>query len=476
MGGGPRFPDPIHNGGSYCQHDSKSEHTTFEIPKASGLVVLQEFYEEEFPHHGREVITAGEVRIRNLPSNLHDGKAHFAVDIKISDPQLFVVKTFNKDDGSLKISTPRFANSGPSDRPCISIEITAWIPKDTDIPNVFFDLVTLSVRLSDDDTSINVAGNTALKTVSGHVHFPKHRKLSTNYNPVTPAEIQLQTKLEFDSRRIVVETVSGRIEGTYPLYDLLKLSSQSGTIEVDIHPKPILKSAPSSANLDIHTSSGNIKAQSPVKIPQATYPREYITHVESVSGTIEGDFFVGSAGVFKTGSSRIQLVVKPVLPAASGDEKRNEFTTYSISGSTHVTLLDPLFILPSSISHTHEESIESTPINLYSSYAPSLATLSNPSSIQLFKSKLRTFHSTHKSTSGRIEAYYTSSWIGNIQAKSISGKIEVEGKGIQIVERNDGWGFKSIKARKGVEKDEDGGSVGLETVSGTIVLEIPEES
>ncbi|KAB8293428.1 hypothetical protein EYC80_007743 [Monilinia laxa] len=475
MGGGPRSSDPIHNGGPYCQHVSKSEQTTFEVPKALGLVVIQEIY-EGVPHHGREVITAGEVRIRNLPSNSHDEKAHFTVDVKISDPQLSVVKTFNKDDGSLKISTPRFANSGTYDRPCISIEITAWIPKDADIPNVSFDLVTLSVRLPDDDTSINVAGNTVLKTVSGHVHFPKHQTLSANYNPVTTAEIQLQTKFEFYSRRIVVETVSGRIEGAYPLYDLLKLASQSGTIEVDIHPKPILKSAPSSANLDIHTSSGNIKAQSPIKIPQATYPREYITHVGSISGAIQGDFFVGPTAIFKTSSGRIQVLVKPVLPAASGDdEERNEFSTYSISGSTYVTLLDALFILPSSISYTHEEPIESTPANHHSTYAPGITTLSDPSSIQLYKSKLRTFHSTHKSTSGRIEAYYTSSWIGNIQAQTISGRIEVEGKGIKIVERNDGWGFKSIKARKGVEKDEDGGSVGLETVGGTIVLKIPKE-
>ncbi|ESZ94116.1 hypothetical protein SBOR_5501 [Sclerotinia borealis F-4128] len=482
MGGGSRFSSPIHNGGPYCQHISKSEQTTFEIPNVAGIKVLQDFYKQDLPHDGRElnhVTTAGEVRIRNLPSSSKKGKAHFTVDVKLSDPEYSVVKTWNEDDGTLKISTPRFAPPGTSENPCISIEVTAWVPEDVEIPNVFFDLVTLSIRLFL-ETNIKVAGDTVLKTVSGDVHFPKHSHLSTGYTPITAAEFQSQRNFEFDSRSIIVETVSGRIEGTYPLYDLLRLSSQSGTIGVDIYPKPVLRLAPAPATLDIHTSSGRIEVQSPVKIPQAIFPREYITRVESISGAIQGDFFVGSTGIFKTSSSRIQLVVKPVLPTTSDnddddddddddDVKIDEFSTYSISGSTHVTLLDPLFILPSAIDYTHEN-----PIDHYSTPSSGLTTLSSTSPIQPYKSLLHTFHSTHKTTSGRIEAYYPSSWIGNILAKTISGRIEMEGKGIQIVERNDSWGFKRIKARKGVDRDEDGGSVVLETVNGAIALRIAE--
>ncbi|KAI9641315.1 hypothetical protein NHQ30_010117 [Ciborinia camelliae] len=458
MGGGPKFPNPIHTGGPYCQNISESEQTTFEIPNASGLVVLQDFYKQDFPHNGRKVITAGEVRIRNLPSNSHNGKAHFTVDVKLSDPELSVIKTWNEDDGTLKISTPRFAHPGTHDRPCISVEITAWVPEHAKISNVFFDLVTLSIRLFG-DVNIKVSGDTVLKTVSGYVDFTKPLSLSSNQASITASGFQSVTNAEFDSRRIIIETVSGRIEGAYPLYDLLKLSSQSGTIGVDIHPKPVLESAPAPATLDIHTASGGIEVQSPIKIPQATHPREYITRVESISGTIQGDFFIGSMGSFKTSSNTIQLVAKPVLPATSDDEgQRNEFSTFSVSGSTHVTLLDPLFILPPT-GQTYKEPIDS---NHYSS-------------IQVYNSKLRTFHSTHRTTSGGIEAYYPSTWIGNIEAKTISGRIEVEGKGIEIVKRNDGWGFKRIKARKGVERDEDGGSVGLKTVGGGIKFRIAEE-
>lgn len=474
MGGGPAFPNPIHDGGQYCQHLSKSEQTTFEIPNTTRLVVIQEFYQQDSPHYGREVKTAGEVRIRNLPRGSSGGKAHYTVEVKVSHPELSVLKTWNENDGSLKISTPRFAYLGQHESPCISVEITAWIPEDAEISNVFLDLITLSIRLFE-DVNIKVASDSTLKTVSGHVKFPRLSTLPTNYASIAAAGAQMETNFKYDSRRIVIETISGRIEGTYPLYDLLKLSSQSGAIEVDVHPKPVLESAPAPATLDIQTSSGRIEVSSPVKLPEATYPREHVTRVRSLSGAIQGGFFVGSEGIFQTASGRIQLVVRPVLPTTSNDDDRkNEFSTHSTSGSIHVTLLDPLFILPSAVSDIRDAATDSISMDDYSAYAPGLITLSNPSSVQPYKSKLRTFHSTHKTSSGRIEAYYPSTWIGNIAAKTISGKIEVEGKGVKIVERNDGWGYKTLKARKEVERDEDGSSVGLETVNAAIVLRIIE--
>ncbi|KAF7917479.1 uncharacterized protein EAE98_010242 [Botrytis deweyae] len=473
MGGGPRFPDPIHDGGSHCQYVSRSEQTIFEITDAAGISVIQEFYQQESPHYGPEVKTAGEVRIRNLPSNSNEGKAHFTVEVKLSHPELSVLKTLNELDGSLKISTPRFANIGIHENPCISLEITAWIPEDAEISKVFFDLVTLSIRIFD-DVNVKIVKVATLKTISGHVRFPNdsissisHASFSTKNEP--------ETHFNFDSRHIVVETVSGRIEGTYPLYDLLKVSSQSGAIGIEVKPKPVLESAPAPATLDIRTSSGRIEVLSPVKDPKAIYLREYITRVKSLSGAIQGDFFVGSTGTFDTASSRIQLMVRPVLLATSDDddESRNEFSTHSVSGNTHITLLNPLFTFPSTNGNVLNGAIGSTQNSHESPYTSTLIE-SSSSSFQAYKSKLRTVHSTHKSSSGRIEAYYPLAWIGNIEAKTISGRIELEGKGIDIVERHDGWGYKNIKARKGVERDEDGSSVKLETLNAAIALRISE--
>ncbi|KAF7956394.1 hypothetical protein EAE96_003735 [Botrytis aclada] len=475
MGGGPTFPDPIHDGGSYCQHVSKSEQSTFEIIDAAGLVVIQEFYQQESPHYGPEVKTAGEVRIRNLPRRSNEGKAHFTVEVKFSHPELSVLKTLNELDGSLKISTPRFANLGIHENPCISLEITAWIPEDAEIFKVFFDLATLSIRIFD-DVNVKIVKDATLKTISGHVRFPNdstssisHASLSTHNEP--------RTYFDFDSRHIVVETVSGRIEGTYPLYDLLKVSSQSGAIGIEVKPKSALESAPAPATLDIYTSSGRIEVSSPVKYPKATYLREYITRVKSLSGAIQGDFFVGSTGTFDTTSSRIQLMVRPVLSTTSDDdddENQNEFSTHSVSGTTHVTLLDPWFNLPSINGKDRNSATGSRPNSHDSPYNPAPIESLSSSSFQAYESKLRTIHSIHKTSSGRIEAYYPLAWIGSIEAKTLSGRIELEGKGIDIVERHDGWGYKNVKARKGVERDEDGSDVRLETLNAAIALRISE--
>ncbi|TEY76375.1 hypothetical protein BOTCAL_0059g00040 [Botryotinia calthae] len=474
MGGGPAFPDPIHDGGSYCQHISKSDQSTFEIIDAAGIVIIQDFYQHNSPHYGPEVKTAGEVHIRNLPNNSNGGKAHFTVEVKLSHPELSVLKTLNELDGSLKISTPRFANLGIHENPCISFEITAWIPKNAEIFKVSFFLATLSIRIFD-DVNIKVVKYAMLKTISGHVRFPVDSTSSTSHTSLS-TENELRTNFDFNSRHIVVETVSGRIEGIYPLYDLLKVSSQSGAIGIEVQPKPVLESSPAPATLDINTSSGNIDVSSLVKYPKVTYPREYITRVKSVSGAIQGQFFVGSTGTFDTASGRIQLVVRPVLSATSDDdddESGNKFSTHSVSGNTHVTLLDPLFTLPSINGKARNSVIGSEPDSHDSSYTPALVDLSS-SSFQAYKSKLHTVHSTHGTSSGSIEAYYPLAWIGNIEAKTISGRIEIEGEGIDIVERHDGWGYKNIKARKGVERDEDGSSVRLETLNAAIALRISE--
>jgi len=310
--------------------------------------------------------------------------------------------------------------------------------------------------VSDNDVDIKVSSGTQLRTVSGHVKFAPGSDSSAYFPMMYGSNTQLRSKARFNSRHITVETTSGRIEGTYPIYDILKLSSGSGAISVDVYPEAVLKSAPAPATLDINTSSGRIEVRSPVRDPSATYPREYITRVKSMSGDIQGDFYVGSTGTFHTASGRIQLVIKPVMPATSDDDDdntKNVFRTDSMSGATQVTLLEPLFVLPSIT-------------------ASELSELTADNDMELYKSKLRTFFSVHKSTSGRVEIHYPPQWIGHIAATTVSGRIEVSGEGVEVIKRDNGWVHKKLEARKGVERDEDGGRVTMETVNSAIVFDI----
>jgi hypothetical protein len=406
-------------------------------------------------HH---VKTSGIVHIQKLAKNSERGdKPHFTVDVRVSDPKLEVLKSWDVEKGTLRVSTPLHENLDSGRPACIALEITAWLPEGTELSQFVLDLVTLSI-MSDEDVDIKVSSGTLLKTVSGHVKFAPDSALSSySYFPIMyENDIPPRNKARFNSRHITVETASGRIEGTYPIYDLLKLSSVSGAISVDVYPEAVLDSAPAPATLDINTSSGKIEVGSPIRDPSATYPREYVTRVKSMSGAIQGDFFVGSIGTFHTTSGRIQLFIKPVMPATTDDDDdntQNVFKTESISGATQVTLLEPAFILPSMA--TQE-----------------LSGLTADNDVELYKSKLRTFFSSHKSTSGRLEIHYPPQWIGHIAATTVSGRIEVSGEGVEIIKRDNGWVHKKLEARKGVERDEDGGRVTMETVNSAIVFDI----
>ncbi|KAM3070135.1 hypothetical protein ACMFMG_003830 [Clarireedia jacksonii] len=470
--GHPPEESPIHDGSPYCPFVARKEQSVFEIPAPTGLVVIQDFYNQKSSHYMQHVKTTGVVHIQRLAKNSERGdKPHFTVDVKVSDPELEVLKSWDVNTGTLRVSTPVYENLDSNRPACIALEITAWLPDGTELSQFVLDLITLSI-VSDNNVDIKISSGALLKTVSGHVNFAPGSDSSAYVPIMYGSNTQLRNKARFNSRHITVETVSGRIEGTYPIYDLLRLSSASGSISVDVYPEAVLKSAPAPATLDINTSSGRIEVRSPVQDPSSTYPREYVTRVKSTSGDIQGDFYVGSTGTFHTTSGRIQLVVRPVMPATSDDDDddntKNEFRTESMSGATQVTLLEPLFILPSLSRPLEAAGSE----DLGSGYAPGLPELSADNALELYKSKLRTFFSVHKTVSGRIEIHYPLQWIGHIAATTISGRIEVSGEGVEVIKRDSGWGHKTLKARKGVERDEDGGRVTMETVNAAIVFDI----
>ncbi|PQE14331.1 hypothetical protein CJF30_00006935 [Rutstroemia sp. NJR-2017a BBW] len=453
--GSPPGQSPIQDGNPYCPFVARKEQSVYEITAPTGLVVIQDFYNDDRSHYMQHVKTSGIVHIQKLAKNSERGdKPHFTVDVRVSDPKLEVLKSWDVEKGTLRVSTPLHENLDSGRPACIALEITAWLPEGTELSQFVLDLVTLSI-MSDEDIDIKVSSGTLLKTVSGHVKFAPDSASSADFPIMYESDIPVRNKARFNSRHITVETASGRIEGTYPIYDLLKLSSVSGAISVDIYPEAVLDSAPAPATLDINTSSGRIEVGSPIRDPSATYPREYVTRVKSTSGAIQGDFFVGPVGTFHTTSGRIQLFIKPVMPATMDDDdnRQNVFRTESISGATQVTLLEPAFILPSMA-------------------VQGLSELTADSDIELYKSKLRTFFSSHQSTSGRLEIHYPPQWIGHIAATTLSGRIEVSGEGVEVIKRDNGWVHKKLEARKGVERDEDGGRVTMETVNSAIVFDI----
>jgi hypothetical protein len=279
------------------------------------------------------------------------------------------------------------------------------------------------------------------------------------------------------SRRIVVETVSGSINGAYPLEDLLSLSTQSGNIDVRVLPKPVDKSAPEPADFEIQSSSGSIKALLPVRnadYPNFTPPpRNYVTNVHSTAGNVDGSYYLGSESNFKTTSGSIRITALPVLQSGESDSKdvaKNIFETHTLSGLTEIDVQEPVFIspLPPSIGDADPYLIIPSPNeqNLFTldSRASSLKSEE--------KIKLHSLKSSHTSNAAGVKVHYPDVWEGTIHAKTMSGTVSLVGSGIRFIQHKKGPARTDVLARRGVQEKGEGSLVDMSSLAGTLHMRI----
>ena len=83
------------------------------------------------------------------------------------------------------------------------------------------------------------------------------------------------------------------------------------------------------------------------------------------------------------------------------------------------------------------------------------------------KKKLRNLRSTHSSNSASVTASYPAAWEGTVHEKSISGSLSVTGD-IRIIKEKNGYAFKEILARKGVENNNEGCMVEMGNIAGSL--------
>lgn len=472
----PPFDRPVDADGPYCTMASyHNEMATYEIPLGKDLTVLQTTHGDP----GRadsHVETMGEIRLRRLPKDsVHGNSAYFTVDVHVSDPSLEVNKFWDEDSRFLRVSTPRYTSLN-SAKHCVSVGITAWFPEDAELTNLLFESVSLNHRIMD-DLKIKVSDRSKFSTIAGKIIFPtvviplSHEVLETNTaNPPT-----INFTHPFQSRRILVETMSGSITGSYPLLDFLGLSSEAGAINVDVTPHKVLESAPKPADLEVQTTSGSINVDCPIRyIPP---PRNYITRVHSTAGSITGSYYIGSKSNFATSSGQIRIDGLPVLQASSrndrGDDLPNVFETRTIAGGTVINLLDPIFISP--LSHSEQNSPSQIDSDEPYIIIPPTLSLSQQRNLLVLdtythssKPKLNSLKSTHSSSTSAVEAHYPSSWEGTFHAKTVSGSISAKGDGIRMIRERNGYGSKEMLARKGVDSGDEGGWVEMSSVAGSL--------
>lgn len=255
-------------------------------------------------------------------------------------------------------------------------------------------------------------------------------KLSTISHPITfppPPSPGSEPSTKYSQREIVIYSASGSITGTYPLFDLLSLTTVTGSIDVNIYPRPALPSAPQTpASLVLESTTGSINAnvlnihtQPGIKIPN----RIYTSRVSTISGSISAKLIHTTSTTLLSTSGRISADIYPTSYSSSSPFS-SSITTSGQAGSTDITVHPDLF-LP--------------------------------------QSPIKKLSGKHANTSGSLKVRYPNTWEGQIQARTLSGSVGVKWDGVRIIRD---WAGKEILAERGAGE----GQLVLENVSGGIDL------
>jgi len=442
----------------------------YSIGSNKDLTIIQTNYDDDTDKSSSDAHLSpdGQIIVRRLPKDSDKGP-HFSFDVRTSDPSLVVLQTWDEQTRTLKISTPRSSHIMLPGPHCISLEITAWLPEDAELNSLLVQSVSLTLAVLD-DVKISVFGGASFISVSGDVHFPNFPKSNPSFE--APG-------YSFDTRRITVDTTSGSISGLFPLYDLLSLHSISGSVRVGVTAQSIDPTRPAPAELKIKTNSGTINCRLPqLSIGELSYTpplRDYITHIESVSGTISGAYYQGSHGYFYSMSGGIQGSILPIIGNDLGSV--STLDTITTSGTTSIELLSPIFYNPDSFGSRQPRRPPYIPIHDDDPYLlpPPQAegSLPNQGSTALIHDSIwQNLKSNHQSTSGKIAVRYPSQWEGTVDASSISGSIALDGKDLYIVRVEKGWGVKQVVAMKGYQGEGKASMAVLTSVSGRLSFSV----
>jgi len=275
-------------------------------------------------------------------------------------------------------------------------------------------------------------------------------------------------------REIVVSKGYNSIDGRWPLYDLLSLTTTSGSIAVTIEPQPadpddpdkparvILESRTGSITVSFSVSHltsfsgggnsddgddelerrqrknkrdsrrgcrrGNKKRQyyyaegyrigsSSAPVPARPYEIEIRTQTGSISARV---IFSTHARIESTAGS-ITAALTPVVYAGSASNKDISIYTRTIAGSQHVQITEPHII-------------------------------KSPNDCLYQEAFMRSPTSSHNAVTGSMHIIYPRSWAGRVRGSTLVGSVQLQGDGLQVIRDRSDSHVTGIK-----KPDEDGG-------------------
>jgi hypothetical protein len=519
MGDVPWSPPPT------CKQDEyrlPNQYFDVEFSDQRALSVLQTVSRGSEPRIGAIPSVSGDVIVRRRQS---DGpKAGIELEIITNDESIDVEVNWDSELQQLEVLTPqKLENWVEKPRPCIQIRITIWAPEDAVLRVLGIGAVHLNIKLID-NMVINVLVGTELNSIVGNViaaaDLPARDSADIADIPGTPQNYVL------NSRAISVRSTSGDIKGWWPLYDVLDVNTQSGDIKISVGPKPVEESDPKSAVLTVQSASGTVSVWEPIhdalnstKPEEIIPPRDYMTHIESISGGISTWVAFSSIGKFSAVSGDLAIDLLPIYDVSFIESlKGSGLTTETKSGNVALRLFEPYWmniVKPNGIlSGTINPAIANLPLPEDSTDRhpkPVISVVGN-TEIQTIKlgerdeepvipflpispggfpggpmapvspgapvprvqptaghPTLKCLHADHQTLSGDMKLKYPASWQGLAYASTISGDIRIHGEGVSVTKRS---GYpRAVTGRKGSE----GSQTKMSTMTGNQDLLIGED-
>lgn len=393
---GPTPPHPSHSG--QCSFNTFSETTSFDFTSLdSGFEFLEliDFtdYRHLLPNSAR---ISGTIQISPATQEQEDGGPDIRVWVNVATTRPISIHelNFTLKQGSLQVLFPEIGTGGwypGKSEVCFDIAVAVHVRKGTKVRDwrtktANMDVVVEEGVFGSEEREMNFLRN-GLVIENGTEIFTTKGGVRVAY---------------WQSRRTVVETFSGDIEGTFALRDLLSLSSRSGDVNVDVDPKKADDENPVPAEFLAKSFSGDVRAEFPTNSDsekQSPIPdRDYRIRADSKSGDIRGTYILGRTAEFSTRSGDVKVNIMPYSANLSGSTLETDVK----SGKTELELLEPYHADSFDTSDEHREGV------------------------------IDALRSLHKSNSGDIKLKYPREWEGRIDGETASGDIRLRGKDVEI--------------------------------------------
>lgn len=487
------------------------------------------------PSGGRDVRVSGEVVIRRA-GNGTPGPG-ITLESVANDDQITLDLNWDDVEQRLYALSPLAIPwpSNTAESPCLQIRSTIWVPPGSVLDSLNVESVHLGVKLLD-NLSIQLNNFARLASTIGTVVAatdgekdprgvmlegpPKSFSLDSRYIEVKTLSNAIEGSWPLYDY-LGLETIAGSIHaGVVPkeaLKDkprpaILYVHSTSGPIELH---EPVEAAA---ASLAMESQGTAVGAAAKDIIP----PRQYGVDLYTMSGTVKGSVAFSHSCKVHTTSGNIDLTLLPVFDKSqiqSSGDASSVLSTSTTSGTTKVNVMDALWkdiqtgsyvsppvapappaapvppeapvpptapVPPAApvppTAGAAADGTDFTPIGAEDPYSylgdqedvpAEEAPAPVPEQAAVASPAIRVLSSRHTTTSAAIRLSYPATWEGGIDADSLTGKISISGKGVQVIRRDDEFpGFKErVIARKG--DDGVGGNLKCHTTSGAISVSFP---